>query len=92
MYGEENNMPEINCFADVLCESIKWYEHQNEMRQLSAKYPDIFFELEGHGEEYGDDWRELYYGGQLYEYKEMVHYFPSYSVDFDAITENCAKK
>lgn len=44
-------------------DSCKWYEHDEEMKQLSSWYPDILFELTGYGEEAGDIWRKFYKNG-----------------------------
>lgn len=42
----------------------KWYEHDNNMREISRKYPDILFVLSGEGEESGDLWRCYYKAGK----------------------------
>lgn len=43
---------------------IKWYNHYNEMVALSKKFPSLYFELEGFGEEHGDMWREYFHNGE----------------------------
>lgn len=47
------------------CDDVKWYEHQGQMKELSLKFPDITFELQGKGEEEDDYWREYYHDGML---------------------------
>jgi hypothetical protein len=44
-------------FDEVLCESMKWYDHQDNMIDLSKEFPDVMFMLEGEGEERDDNWR-----------------------------------
>jgi hypothetical protein len=41
------------CFDD----SIKWYDHKENMIEYSKKYPDTLFMIEGKGEETGDLWK-----------------------------------
>lgn len=43
---------------------IKWYDHYDEMIVLSKKFPALYFELEGFGEDYGDMWREYFHNGE----------------------------
>ena len=55
--------PEGTIEEDLHYESHKWYNHTNDMLMLSERFPDVFFELEGDGEESDDFWREYYYDG-----------------------------
>ena len=50
-----------NCFQD----EIKWYDHENVMREYSKKFPDTLFKLIGEGEENGDLWHEYYKNGEM---------------------------
>lgn len=43
----------------------KWYEWEKDMRKLSAKFPDVFFELTGNGEESDDLWKAYFKGGMM---------------------------
>ncbi len=45
-------------------EEIKWYDHEKDMVQLSAKFPDVRFEVSGNGEEQGDVWKQAFLGGK----------------------------
>ncbi len=49
---------------------FKWYEHEVEVAELSAKHPTVLFTLNGQGEESGDVWRKYFLGGQV-QYAEM---------------------
>lgn len=48
----------------VFEESLKWYNHEDDMCKLSAMFPDLYFTLEGDGEEFDDYWRKLFHDGQ----------------------------
>lgn len=43
----------------------KWYEHEDDMEELSLKYPDIVFALYGTGEESGDLWCKYFKNGKI---------------------------
>lgn len=45
-------------------DTIKWYDHYNEMVILSKYFPSLYFELEGFGEERDDIWREYFHNGE----------------------------
>lgn len=44
-------------------EDCKWYDHDKEMLELSEKFRETIFVLEGEGEERGDYWRTYYQNG-----------------------------
>lgn len=44
-------------------ESLKWYNHKQDMIELSKMFPLCRFILEGQGEEPDDMWREYYLNG-----------------------------
>lgn len=44
--------------------NIKWYDHDEDMLKLSALYPNIFFTLEGVGEDSDDRWISYYVNGK----------------------------
>lgn len=44
---------------------MKWYEHEEEMREISRAFPHILFKLHGEGEETGDIWNEYYRDGKM---------------------------
>lgn len=53
-----------NIEQDLRYDSYKWYTHSYDMLELSKRFPDVFFELEGDGEDAGDFWKEYYYNGE----------------------------
>lgn len=42
-----------------------WYEHVNNMKELSLMYPDVLFKLSGEGEEQGDVWVKYFKNGKM---------------------------
>ena len=55
-------------------EAIKWYDHDSEMRTVSAKYPDLLFTLVGVGEESGDMWCKYYQAGKCQHELARIEY------------------
>lgn len=43
----------------------KWYEHQEDMINLSKQFPEVLFILSGEGEDREDNWREYYRNGKV---------------------------
>lgn len=46
-------------------DSIKWYEHQEDMRKVARAFPDVKFELYGEGEDREDTWVEYYWDNKF---------------------------
>ena len=42
-------------------DEVKWYEHPEDMVGIAEMFPNMYFMLEGTGEEFGDFWREYYH-------------------------------
>lgn len=55
-------------------EAIKWYDHDDEMKQISKKYPDLVFTLVGVGEESGDMWCKYYQAGKCQHEPARIEY------------------
>lgn len=45
-------------------ESMKWYDCEDDCANLSKKYPNLLFEVEGHGAEAGDMWKAWFRNGK----------------------------
>lgn len=45
----------------------KWYENKRDMEAISKIFPNIEFTLNGHGEDAGDEWTNIYKNGELIE-------------------------
>jgi len=51
-------------------DEAKWYDHGENMKALSKKWPKILFQLDGDGEESGDVWREYWLDGKVQAAKQ----------------------
>jgi len=52
----------------------KWYDHDEHMREISARYPTLLFTLHGEGEECGDLWCAYYQGGKCQRELAKIEY------------------
>jgi len=50
---------------DGACDSMKWYNHDDDMLHISRLWPDVVFRLEGNGEENWDWWVKYYKNGKM---------------------------
>lgn len=46
-------------------DAVKWYEHKKDMKEISEKYPDLTFALNGYGDDPGDLWMTYFKAGQM---------------------------
>lgn len=46
-------------------DSVKWYDHEQDMKEVSKQFPDIIFELHGEGEDTGDIWDKYFKNGKI---------------------------
>lgn len=46
------------------CDNMKWYDHHEDMCELSKRYPNLLLWLTGNGEESGDIWKAWYRNGK----------------------------
>ena len=49
---------------DNLCD-IKWYDSEENMKEISLLYPDTLFKLYGDGEDSEDFWIQYYKNGKM---------------------------
>lgn len=54
--------------------STKWYEHNENMLDISKEYPEWLFILSGAGEENGDLWKKYYLNGKVQVAKAIINY------------------
>ena len=66
----------------VLDDSLKWYEHEDDMCKLSAMFPDLYFTLEGDGEEFDDFWRKLFHNGQCIDCVDGEISYPDFDINY----------
>lgn len=56
-----------NSFELEGSDACKWYEHEEEMKELSKLFPDTLFKLHGEGEENVDIWDKYFLDGKMQE-------------------------
>lgn len=57
-----------DCAVTVNGESYgetKWYEHEEDLKKISTKFPGLILQLDGEGEESGDIWRKYFKDGKM---------------------------
>ena len=47
------------------CDTVNWYDHDEDMIAASNRFPNILFCLHGEGENNGDLWNKYYYSGKM---------------------------
>ena len=57
---------ELDIFDLLESEKITWGRRVEDMLKLSKEFPNYYFRLEGHGEDWGDFWCEWYYNGKTH--------------------------
>jgi hypothetical protein len=51
---------------------IKWYNHDEDMKAYSKRYPKVTFIISGVGEEEGDYWKAYYKNGKVATYAGIM--------------------
>jgi hypothetical protein len=66
--------PDVNLgdLVDGLTVICTWYEHEEDMLDLSRKYPEAVFILEGNGSEYPDMWKKMFINGDVEEIRPTL--------------------
>jgi hypothetical protein len=64
----------VSAFVDGSADDYKWYQHEDEMRAFSKKYPTALFQLSGIGEEKGDYWFKYFKAGKMQKCPGRVVY------------------
>lgn len=62
----------------------KWYGYEEDMRSVSAAFPDLVIEVEGSGEEYPDIWAQRFHNGEAGPRVKAVISFPGLARPQDA--------
>jgi len=68
-------------------DSIKWYDHDDNMIELSRLHPNVLFRVDGVGEEKGDVWRSYYCNGET-ESAQATLTFPT--IDYEKMFKEFA--
>ncbi|MGB1014983.1 MAG: hypothetical protein ACPG4T_12675, partial [Nannocystaceae bacterium] len=53
-------------------DSMKWYDHKEDMIAFSRRWPDTVFQLNGEGEDVGDVWVKFFKGGKVQESRAVI--------------------
>lgn len=56
------------------CMSAKWYSWEDNMKDISTKYPEVLFILSGQGEENEDMWKAYFKNGKSQIEKAVITY------------------
>lgn len=56
-------------------DTMKWYDHDDDMKNLSTQFPEYYFLLSGQGEDPGDKWRKVYHNGKIICNQTIRMYF-----------------
>jgi len=55
----------FEAWGEQFWRNAKWYEHDNDMLELSREYPEVLFDLYGDGEDSDDMWHSYYKNGKM---------------------------
>ncbi len=75
-YAEE--IGELSDYGDCFDDEIKWYDHEEHMKEYSKKYPETVFCLKGEGDENDDIWAKYFKNGKMQVCKAKI-IFDDYS-------------
>ena len=53
---------------------LRWYDHEDDMKEFSKRYPNLLFKLSGTGESNGDIWIQYYHDGICWYWELEVEY------------------
>ncbi len=53
-------------------DACKWYEHEDDMREMSKKFKSVLFHLQGEGESSGDIWDAFFLNGKTQHHEAKV--------------------
>jgi hypothetical protein len=56
-------------YGDPFDDACKWYDHESDMRRVSADMRDVLFIVTGDGEDTGDQWILYALNGELVKHK-----------------------
>lgn len=54
---------DVDTIDEFFWDEIKWYDHDEDMKELSVYFPGYVFVLTGQGEDHDDSWRAFYHRG-----------------------------
>lgn len=71
---DDPNLKTIDAYDEAIengdtLHSVKWYEHDSDLKAISNEYPNVKFTVTGTGEETPDFWKRVYLNGEKIESK-----------------------
>lgn len=60
----DKDYTDIGAIYTEQVEEVRWYDYLQDLDRISAKYPNVLFQLTGWGEETGDYWRTWFRNGR----------------------------
>jgi hypothetical protein len=76
LIDHEGRISKVADYGSCFEESIKWYDHEKDMKEYSTHYPDILFTLMGDGEESGDIWCCYFKNGKMQRAETTIAFTP----------------
>lgn len=80
----EDALNEMDLFYDIweyggkVCwntgEPIRWYDCDDDMKQLSSQFPEVLIKMEVEGEENGDLWINYFLNGKMQHCPAIITY------------------
>jgi hypothetical protein len=72
----ETDYGKLSSFVGGYGESIKWYDHESDIKAFSKRFPDVVFTLHGEGEESGDIWVKYFKDGKMQKVEAQIVFAP----------------
>lgn len=70
---EEASSVDSSSYTYSACDTIKWYDHEEDMTQLSIEFPKVLFTLDGLGED-NEQWRTYFKNGNVQDVEVKTVY------------------
>lgn len=75
-YHKERIEKSLYPFDWISDDSMKWYDYERDMINLSKEFPEVIFVLYGEGEEREDIWRSFFKNGKCVHQAAHIYYDP----------------
>jgi hypothetical protein len=67
---------DMSGYSDLFEDTVKWYDHEEDMRNFSRSHPNVLFTLSGIGEEPSDMWVLYVKNGKCQRSNAIISYEP----------------